>query len=166
MHPKIWGDPAWIFLECVGLHYPENPTEEDKRNMWVFLNSLQPILPCDDCQGNYKKHLKKLPLTDEILSSKDNLVMWLIDQRNLVNEEKGTKIYSHDEAIIEIEKMISNRMDGKSNQVIEKPIQTVVSKKDIGIRDKTYLPYCVIVVLIVIILIMGFFLYTGYVSGF
>lgn len=147
MHPKKWGPPVWKFMFCAALEYPDEPTEEDKRNMWMFLTSLQPILPCNDCRKNFKKHLKELPLTDDALSSRENLLRWLIDQKNLVNRERNLPPLSHDHAIIEIEKMIS---DDPTNT------QQIIVK-----RDNSYLPYCIIVVLIVIIFIMGFFIYNS-----
>ena len=147
MHPKIWGPSAWVLLFCAALEYPDEPTEENKRNMWVFITSLQPILPCNDCRKNFKKHLRQLPLSDEVLSSRESLLRWLIDQRNLVNEEKGSRIYSHDEAIVEIEKMVSEKTDGSDSQ-----------QKNVK-KDNTYLPYFIIMILVAIILIMGFFLY-------
>jgi hypothetical protein len=54
--------------------------------MKQFVKSLKYLLPCEICRINFKEHLKKLPLTDEILSSKINLVKWMIKIHNLTNE--------------------------------------------------------------------------------
>jgi DNA-directed RNA polymerase subunit beta' len=42
------------------------------------------------------------PLTDEILSSKDNLIKWCIDMHNIVNESKNKPILSYQDAFNKI----------------------------------------------------------------
>ena len=66
MNPKIWGPHAWIFLHSVSFSYPDDPTEEDKKEYKKFFESLQYVLPCDTCKYNYKKKIKKIKLTDKI----------------------------------------------------------------------------------------------------
>ena len=99
MRPEIWGPHAWIFLHSVTLEYPDNPTDEDKQNMINFINSLGKILPCIKCQNNFKIHLTKFPLTDKVLETKQNLVYWLIDIHNCVNDIKKTKKLSYVEGL-------------------------------------------------------------------
>src|ERR1700733_5146368 len=85
MLPKIWGKYAWNFIHLVTLSYPDNPTCEDKRQYYIFFTSLKNVLPCAKCKFNMEKHLKKFPLTDEILSSKQNLIKWDIHLHNYYN---------------------------------------------------------------------------------
>lgn len=99
MNPETWGPPAWAFMHCVTLSYPITPTKEDKEYMKNFFNSLPGILPCYKCRMNFNNHLSTLPLTDNVLSSKETLVKWLIDVHNAVNKTNGKKIMSYEEAI-------------------------------------------------------------------
>ena len=90
--PKIWGPHAWFFLETCVMAYPENPKEEDKEQMRKFLLSLGFVIPCEKCRENYSDHLKKHPLTEEILSDRSELFKWIVDIHNLAGR-KGTKSY-------------------------------------------------------------------------
>ena len=58
MNPKIWGPSAWLFLHTVTFNYPNNPTEEDKRNYLTFFNSLKHIIPCPLCKEHYIENWK------------------------------------------------------------------------------------------------------------
>lgn len=101
MKSEIWGPHAWIFLHSIALEYPNNPSEIDKKNMISFFNSLGNVLPCYKCKVNFKKHIKDKPLTDEILSSKNNLVKWLIDIHNSVNKNNNKQVLSYEQALKE-----------------------------------------------------------------
>lgn len=96
--PKIWGPHGWKFLHYVSLGYPNNPSEEDKRNYKNFYTSLQHILPCAKCANNYSHNLKKYPI-DNHLGSRDTLVRWVIDIHNQVNNELNKKEYTYEEAL-------------------------------------------------------------------
>lgn len=96
--PSIWGPHGWKFLHYVSLGYPNNPTEEDKRNYKNFYTSLQHILPCAKCAHNYSHNLKQYPI-DNHLGSRDTLIRWVIDIHNKVNTETGKKEYTYEEAL-------------------------------------------------------------------
>lgn len=89
MNPTIWGPHAWIFLHSITMAYPICPNNNDMKNMRDFFTTLSGILPCTTCRDNYKRHLKELPLTDDILKSREKLIKWLIDFHNIVNVENG-----------------------------------------------------------------------------
>ena len=94
MDPKIWGASAWLFLHTITFNYPNNPSIEDKKNFHQFFDSLKYTIPCPLCKEHYKENLKKNPIK---LNSKEELIEWLFDIHNTVNESKGTKIYSHED---------------------------------------------------------------------
>ena len=96
--PNIWGPHGWKFMHYVSLGYPQEPTENDKRYYKDFYTSLQNVLPCETCQGNYIKNLSELPI-DNALQSRDSLVKWVIDVHNKVNSESNKKELGYDEAI-------------------------------------------------------------------
>ena len=86
--PTIWGPKAWFFLETITMAYPTNPSEDDKKNTKSFFYTLQFVIPCEKCRNNYNKHLKINPLSDEVLSNRDNLFKWIVDMHNLVDPKK------------------------------------------------------------------------------
>lgn len=83
LNPKIWGPNAWFFIESSIMSYPTNPNEQDKLNFKNFLINLSNILPCSKCRLNYKTHLEKYPLDENILQNKDNLFNWILNIHNL-----------------------------------------------------------------------------------
>ncbi|XWV24963.1 putative FAD-linked sulfhydryl oxidase [Tupanvirus deep ocean] len=105
MLPEIWGKYAWNFLHLVTLDYPEYPTDQDKQNYYNFFYTLQFVLPCAKCRYNLTHHLKKYPLTDEVLSSRTNLVKWGIDLHNVVNYYTGKPMLTYTEAMNELNKL-------------------------------------------------------------
>lgn len=99
MKPEIWGPMTWTLLHSITLEYPENPTEEDKENIKNFINCFGKVLPCEKCRINFKTHIEELPLSDNILNSRKNLIKWMIDIHNLVNKMNGKKELTYQEAL-------------------------------------------------------------------
>jgi hypothetical protein len=99
LNPAIWGPHAWILLHSITLDYPDCPNNTEKQNMRNFFMSVQHVLPCLRCKKNLHNNYQKYPLTDEVLSSKSNLVRWLIDIHNEINVEKGKKKMSYEEVL-------------------------------------------------------------------
>lgn len=85
INPNIWGRVMWESLHYITLGYSENPTVEQKKEMYEFFMSLEKVLPCSTCRINFADHLKKYPLTNEVLASRYNLINWLIQIHNDVN---------------------------------------------------------------------------------
>ncbi len=83
--PLLWGPHGWHFMHYITFAYPINPSTTDKENMSNFFTSLKNILPCDSCRTHFETHLKKNPLTNEALASRQSLVDWLINIHNEVN---------------------------------------------------------------------------------
>jgi hypothetical protein len=96
MRPDVWQRAKpWDLLHLTTLNY--SPTPENKERIKNFFTNL--CLPCDNCTNNFSSHLTKHPLTDEVLSSKENLVKWLIDVHNEVNRMLGKKTMTYEEAL-------------------------------------------------------------------
>lgn len=90
--PKIWGKPMWRALIYIVLGYSDNPTSEDKENMKNFFIAIGYVLPCEKCRVNYKNHLIDIKLTDTVLESRHNLLLWLISIENAIakiNNKQG-----------------------------------------------------------------------------
>ena len=131
---NIWGPPAWTFLHTVTYNYPENPTEDDKRNYHNFFMNLQHILPCEKCKEHYKQNIQKYDLNNS-LGSRQELVKWLIDLHNDVNKDNGKSVWSYSDVFNKYQSMYQS--DSLINKVL-------------------------IFVIICIVLIMIFFLYNIY----
>lgn len=112
MLPKIWGESGWEFLHFVTLGYPENPTSDDKSKYYEYFNNLKYVLPCQKCKNNMSKHLESLPLTDDVLATRDSLVKWGIDLHNLVNQSTGKPMLTYDEAMQQINDNIAKKNNG------------------------------------------------------
>lgn len=92
MDPKIWGPHLWFFLHSITFSYAEdkeNPTRQEKKHMYNFLNSLKYTLPCI-CKNNYREHFNKNPPN---LKSRRKLFEWMVDLHNTVNEESNKETY-------------------------------------------------------------------------
>lgn len=128
MNPNIWGPHAWTFLHFITLSYPKNPTETDKYNMNTFLKSLEHVLPCDVCKIHYKENTEEIhPLTNQVLSSKENLVKWLIDVHNTVNKRNGKKILEYSDVIrMYVDMNDSNTSNYKYNSSFNDTVMTCI----------------------------------------
>jgi len=103
---NIWGPPAWTFLHTVTYNYPENPTDDDKRNFYNFFMNLQHVLPCEKCKAHYTENIQKYDLSEN-LDSKHDLVQWLIDIHNDVNKNNDKPVWSYEKVYNKYQKMFN-----------------------------------------------------------
>lgn len=75
-NPKVWGPPAWKFLDKIALGYPNKPTHHDQIQMLDFLQSLGHMLPCAACRANYLDFSLKHPPMNAVASRK-KVQAWL-----------------------------------------------------------------------------------------
>lgn len=101
MKPEIWGNHGWLFLHGVTMNY--TPSKKNRKVVYKFFKALRYLLPCNKCSKNLQKHMKKIPLSKDILESREKLVMWLIDIHNEVNKSLGKPVLSYNEAIRHLE---------------------------------------------------------------
>ena len=130
---NVWGPPAWTFLHTVTYNYPENPSDNDKKNYHNFFMTLQHVLPCEKCKGHYKQNIQKYDLNNS-LDNRDDLVKWLIDLHNEVNRDNGKRVWSYSE--------VYNKYDNLHNSNLVNKI--------------------IIFVILCIVLVLIFFLYKTY----
>ena len=143
--PATWGPYGWKFLHFVTLGYPTNPNNEQKENYKKFFYSLGNILPCSVCSKNYKDHLVKLPLTDDILNDRDKLIKWMIDIHNIVNKETGKPAMSYDDALENIMNTFKHTTKHSDNKIL--------IEQNTNIIDKNYLLYILILILLILVII-------------
>ena len=93
MRTKSWGPPTWFAVTCFLMGYPKtNPTKTQRRIYKSFLKLLGEVLPCNLCRDSYRKYIKDLPMTDRVMSSRRNLVMWFFKIHNKVNKKLNCKV--------------------------------------------------------------------------
>jgi hypothetical protein len=90
--PYIWGKAGWTFLQCVVYSYPDKPDAKQKMTFSRFFSDLKDILPCERCRMQYDEILKKYPLNDKALSSKDALIDWFTNVRQETDKDVGKSI--------------------------------------------------------------------------
>ena len=98
MDPSVWGKDLWRSLHRITYAYPDNPSSEDQQNANIFFSTIGNLLPCEKCRLNYKKHLKKYPINDNVLANRDSLMNWLIDIHNETNKILGKPVINREQA--------------------------------------------------------------------
>jgi hypothetical protein len=97
--PKLWGPHLWAYLHYSASNYPDNPTEEQIKEMMNWLTCLPVTIPCSECSKHYKNYIQQnrtnLPA---ICSTKNNLFRFLVDIHNKVNERYGKPKLSYEDA--------------------------------------------------------------------
>jgi hypothetical protein len=87
--PTLWGPSAWKFMHYITLSYPDKPTTTDMNSVRTFFTTVANLLPCEKCRAEYTSLLKQNPLTQQVVSSRNNLSIWLLDIHNKVNVKLG-----------------------------------------------------------------------------
>jgi len=89
MLPTIWGPKYWFVLHVSSWRYPQHPTNEDKKHMKNFIESIANLtLPCVICRHHMRDYLKKNNI-DEALESNVKLIKYLWNFHNHVNNVSG-----------------------------------------------------------------------------
>jgi hypothetical protein len=106
MEPNIWGKHAWIFLHSVSMNYPDNPSNQDRKNYKDFFENLKYVLPCEVCKKHFTQHIQRNPI-EPALHSKRKLVEWVIEVHNQVNITLNKPTMTYDQ-VIDLYKKIYN----------------------------------------------------------
>jgi hypothetical protein len=91
--PPVWGPAFWRTLHLVALGYPERPSPDDASGYRAFFAGLGSVIPCGTCAANYARHIREVPMTDDLFdgSRRDALFDWTVRLHNLVNAELGKR---------------------------------------------------------------------------
>jgi hypothetical protein len=87
----IWGPSLWHSLHTVSFNYPVKPTREQKEQYLTFFKSVGTILPCSYCRDNFKKNLKKVPLTMGTMKNRHSFSLWFYELHEEINKMLGKK---------------------------------------------------------------------------
>ena len=91
MLTSVWGPSMWHTLHTISFNYPVNPTTKEKKQYFIFFNSLGNILPCRYCRENLKKNLKCNPLTMNTMKNRKSLSFWVYRLHEIINKMLGKK---------------------------------------------------------------------------
>ena len=82
---SVWGPAQWHMLHTVSFNYPVTPTIEQKEQYKNYVLSMQHILPCAACRKNLKTNFRHLPLTMDVMKSRDTFSRYIYNLHELVN---------------------------------------------------------------------------------
>lgn len=88
MNSEFWGPHAWIFLHTISFWYPKEPSQEDKENMYNFIQSFSKVIPCGICRDNFNKHKEECDLF-RALGSRSLFIEWMYKMHDKVNKMVG-----------------------------------------------------------------------------
>lgn len=83
MNTLFWGPSAWQLIHSIGLVYPKNPTDIERKYFFEFFDSLQYVLPCKHCRKSYSVYYKDIDL--------NKLYDWTWKLHNKVNDKLKTQ---------------------------------------------------------------------------
>lgn len=92
---KVWGPLGWMMAHSVSACYPENPTEEDKRIAYQFMEAFGKTITCDICRSHFSAlfelYKRNVP---SWLNSKKDFFLAVCRMHNNVNKRLDKPIPS------------------------------------------------------------------------
>jgi hypothetical protein len=141
--PNIWGPHLWKALHMISVGYPNEPSDEQKKNYRTFFEQLYQIIPCSICSNNYKRHLKELPITDDTMKNRQTLAKWVIEVHNIVNKEHGKPSMEPDDALL----LIFNNFESSHEHV------EITKKESSKQSNNSYTLGALMVILFILVII-------------
>jgi hypothetical protein len=135
-----WGKSFWDLIHNISILYPENPSQTDINTFETFLDSIQVLLPCEQCKIHFKQNLESFPISTFIKKNvgvstqRDGIILWCIKMHNKVNKMLGKfisvtedkigisfvqKKYSSGNALLIFKSMLKQSLD-KTQEMGEK----------------------------------------------
>ena len=89
MMTSIWGPLLWTSMHTISFNYPIKPTKIQQKQYYNFFLSLMYVIPCSTCRINFKKNLKVLPLSKNVMQNRESLSRWVYELHELINNNLG-----------------------------------------------------------------------------
>jgi len=141
MMTSVWGPAAWHLLHTISFNYPVRPTPRDKRNYRNFVISFGKVLPCGKCRDNFKQMLKRMPVTNAVLASRECFSKYVYRLHNDVNARLQKKRPNPSYCDVRDQYEVFRARCGKKEQKKEKgctePVKGIKTKCLIRIVPKT-----------------------------
>lgn len=152
-----WGTPYWQVAHAVTFLYPDEPSAEDKHRVLTFFKLFPFLLPCSICGLHFANTMRdKLPLTDEVMTSRETLSRWLVDVHNMVNRRLGKKEVAYEDVAKYYTQNSSRDPRTKSMYGSSSRDQTLHG------RESSYRTAVIILSIVLAGTIIGFVLYSLY----
>jgi len=81
----IWGPALWHYLHTMSFNYPNNPSDNDKKNYKSFILNLKNVIPCRGCRVNLHRNFKTLPLRNKNLKNRYMFSKYIYDLHEHIN---------------------------------------------------------------------------------
>lgn len=128
--PKIWGGPAWRFLDAVVSSYPNDPSLVMKEEMIQFWKYL--YLPCSTCKEHYRGYCNLFPI-QEWVRSRDQLYKWYQSLRSYVESNRSIhNPHNATDTATETETTTETATETETATDIETEIETVTTTETIA----------------------------------
>ena len=93
--PEFWGPILWDFLHYLAKNVIIN--RNNKLQIFLFLQTISYILPCNICSLHYKNYLYNENILKQDKISKLYLIKWICELHNSVNSKLDKKIYTFEQ---------------------------------------------------------------------
>lgn len=79
---EIMGRAGWTMLHRTALHFPINPTDQERADMIQWIQLWGRVYPCQECRTHLQCYLTKNPID---ATTKESLITWTWKLHNAVN---------------------------------------------------------------------------------
>lgn len=93
LEPEDWGFKFWYAIESVIISMDFSDMNSIE-SVYIFMTTLQHILPCSTCREHYQEFLEKNNL-QKYFESKRKLFYWIFKLQNEIKERNGDKPFTH-----------------------------------------------------------------------
>jgi hypothetical protein len=117
-------------MHIVSLGAPVSPSAEEREGIRAFYESLQVVIPCPVCREHYKQALVAMPPR---LQSRAELIEWVYEIHNYVNEQLGKPSLSWEGFIAHMQSLASGNGGNNSSNNSSGSIGTLLVGVGLGI---------------------------------
>jgi hypothetical protein len=110
MQTSKWGPSAWNYLHTLTFNYPDNPTDDNKKNYYELFDNLRLTLPCKYCRESYNIFFKYINIKS-YLDDRMGITYWLYTIHNIVNLKLNKKKVN----FIDVVNYYENKRAGQEN---------------------------------------------------
>lgn len=104
---KLWGPLGWMTLHTISACYPDNPSIYEKELITRWINLFKSTIVCPSCMQHFEEMLDGyIQRNPNWNTSRRNLIEFVLRAHNTVNARTNKKIYSFDESIQELKKIL------------------------------------------------------------
>lgn len=112
---------TWNLLHSFSVFYPENPTEQQQNNTKNLLLNIKKCMPfCMVCGNNGKDNFVETSNLDNIVSSSDNLIQFVINYHSFINKLLRNYSEVYNDEIFTVEFIKNKYRDKKYHNYIYK----------------------------------------------